>query len=371
MNEEQRRLTYLRENVEQLHEEKTSLETLIHNLRISSEEEAIEILRRLRHGGTDAQTLSQNIQAGRALAQVSQPGSEGFVKYNVQTPKTRRNASTSAGTPSSSASQLDTNAQLLEVIAQGDAGETAEVVRRLRLREDADSIIIAIRSGSLMQPLEKSGSYSNPEQAFGLTRVGSGSATETQFRSSTHSGYGMHQPLPLHGNRSSNWMNAQEPGLDQDIINESMALYFAWQHCFFQSFPQSLFVQDMSSGSTQYCSRLLVNAVSSAGCHLSPWTHLPGGKQRPLEISKNLLEDAKHELSKINTPSIPTISGLLILGQLEGRSGRMDLAWDYYGRGARMALDLGLHLRSDEAAADGVETTARNHMFWGCFIADQ
>jgi hypothetical protein len=45
MNEEQRRLTYLCENIEQLNEEKSSLESLIHNLRISKEEEAIEILR--------------------------------------------------------------------------------------------------------------------------------------------------------------------------------------------------------------------------------------------------------------------------------------------------------------------------------------
>jgi hypothetical protein len=49
---------------------------LIHNLRGSSEEEAIEILRRLRHG-TDPHSLSQNVQAGRMLAQVSRPGSEG------------------------------------------------------------------------------------------------------------------------------------------------------------------------------------------------------------------------------------------------------------------------------------------------------
>lgn len=82
MNEEQRRLTYLRENVEQLHEEKNSLENLIHNLRVSSEEEAVEILRRLRHG-TDPQTLSQSIQVGRTLAGVSRPGSEG-ARYRMR-----------------------------------------------------------------------------------------------------------------------------------------------------------------------------------------------------------------------------------------------------------------------------------------------
>jgi hypothetical protein len=223
----------------------------------------------------------------------------------------------------------------------------------------------------LMQPLEKSGSFSKPEQAFGLTRVGSGNPAEGSFANRPQPGFGMHQPLPIHGNRSSAWMRPSESPMDQDIINESMALYFSWQHCFFQSFPQSLFVQDMSSGSTRYCSRLLVNAVSSAGCHLSPWSHLPGGKQRPLEISKDLLDDATHELSTIDSPSIPTIAGLLILAFLEGKRGRMHQSWDYYGRSARMALDLGLHLRSDDSLADGVETTARNHMFWGCFIADQ
>ena len=70
MSEEQRRLTYLRENVEHLAEEKNTLEALIWNLRSSSEEEAAEILRRLRTG-TDPQTLANHIQASRSLAQVS------------------------------------------------------------------------------------------------------------------------------------------------------------------------------------------------------------------------------------------------------------------------------------------------------------
>jgi len=69
MSEEQRRLTYLRENVEHLAEEKNTLESLIWNLRNSTDTEAAEILRRLRNG-TDPVTLNQHIQAGRSLAQV-------------------------------------------------------------------------------------------------------------------------------------------------------------------------------------------------------------------------------------------------------------------------------------------------------------
>jgi hypothetical protein len=77
MNEEQRRLTYLRENVEHLVEEKTTLESLIYNLQIGTEEESFEILRRLR-GGTDTQSLAQHVQASRSLSQVKRDSTTGF-----------------------------------------------------------------------------------------------------------------------------------------------------------------------------------------------------------------------------------------------------------------------------------------------------
>jgi len=273
----------------------------------------------------------------------------------------------------SSSGHQEASSQLLAMLAQAGPNETGEIVRRLKLREDAGGILNAIHNGSLVQPLEKSGSYSKPEQAFGLTRVGSGAPRETQFATprSPQREVPTHQPLPLHGNRSTAWMNAPDASMDHDIINQSLALYFSWQHCFFQSFPENLFIQDMSSGSTRHCSRLLVNAVSSAGCHLSPWSQFPGGNQRPLELSRISFDEATRELNSLEEPSIPTVAGLIILAQLEGKRGRMHQAWDYCGRSARMALDLALHLRNDSPDVDPVETTARNHTFWGCFVADQ
>jgi hypothetical protein len=166
-------------------------------------------------------------------------------------------------------------------------------------------------------------------------------------------------------------MNAPDTQMDHDIIDQSLGLYFSWQHCFFQSFPENLFGQDMASGSTKYCSRLLVNAVSAAGCLLSPWDHLPGGAQRPQELSKFFIDEAKRELSAIEEPNIPSIAGLIILSQLEGKRGRMHQAWDYCGRSARLALDAGLHLKDYRQEAAPVDSNARNHTFWGCIIADQ
>jgi hypothetical protein len=69
MSEEQRRLTFLRENVEQLAEEKATLEAVLWNLKATSESEATEILRRIR-SGQDYGSLVQQLQASRSLAQV-------------------------------------------------------------------------------------------------------------------------------------------------------------------------------------------------------------------------------------------------------------------------------------------------------------
>jgi hypothetical protein len=69
MNEEQRRLTFLRENVETLAEEKNFLEAFLWHLKTSNEDESSEILRRLR-AGADPQSLLQQVQASRSLTQV-------------------------------------------------------------------------------------------------------------------------------------------------------------------------------------------------------------------------------------------------------------------------------------------------------------
>jgi hypothetical protein len=50
MTDEQRRLTFLRDNVEHLQEEKSALETLANALKTSSEDEVTNIINQLRSG---------------------------------------------------------------------------------------------------------------------------------------------------------------------------------------------------------------------------------------------------------------------------------------------------------------------------------
>ena len=69
MTDEQRKLTYLRDNVEQLQERSNSLQSLLHTVHTASDEEAAEVFRRLR-SGTDVQVVAEEVQAGQLLSGV-------------------------------------------------------------------------------------------------------------------------------------------------------------------------------------------------------------------------------------------------------------------------------------------------------------
>lgn len=73
MTDDQRKLTYLRDNVEQLQEKSSSLESLLHTVQSATEPEAAEIFRRVRRGG-DLQTLAEQVQAGQLLSGVGNFG---------------------------------------------------------------------------------------------------------------------------------------------------------------------------------------------------------------------------------------------------------------------------------------------------------
>src|SRR3954467_1244670 len=74
MTDDQRRLTWLRENVDNLAEEKNQLETLLLTLQNGSEGDADEVLRRLR-GGVDIHSLAAQVHASRTLSNVGRESS--------------------------------------------------------------------------------------------------------------------------------------------------------------------------------------------------------------------------------------------------------------------------------------------------------
>ena len=274
--------------------------------------------------------------------------------------------------PVGGGSRLEQYETLIRNIATSSPPELNEVVRRLRLHEDIASILASLRSGTLLQVLSTrdfevtpgiEADYSSREQTFGLVK-GTGAHADDPGRAPDAHTPIMNQP----------WTSVTD---DYEFIEHLLSLYFSWQHSFFQSFPEKLFREDMVTGRTKYCSRLLVNALCAAGCLLS---RRPGARRDPNDpktAGLDFFDEAVALLNETRTSSIPTTAALYLLCHVEGNRGQLGSLWMYSGRSSRMALDINLHLRSDKLPNEQLtgsthkEETARLHAFWGCFIADQ
>jgi hypothetical protein len=390
MSEDQRRLTYLRENVDALHEEKSNLEQVLWHLRNSTEDESFEILRRIR-GGADAQSLVQQIQASRSLTQVKgdSPSFAGGSSRQYSFSPFGRSSYFETVLDDADPSLAFANnpmERLVQTITMAAPNETDEIVRRLRRRQPVEQILDAASSGVLMRPdsefpeptsametdgSETSGTY-QPSHARPMAgnalapNVGIGGQLIVAGRAPN-----AHTPP---NSKEYRWTNVTD---DKEFIDHLLNIYFMWQHAFFQNFPEELFLQDYATGKTKFCSRVLVNAICAAGCLLSDRPEARGDAKDPTTAGAGFYDEGIKLLNQASHSSIPTTAGVFLLSHVEGYRGRLGAMWGLVGRSARMALDLNLHLRSDRTPLDQLtpeaqkEESARIHAFWGCFISDQ
>lgn len=267
---------------------------------------------------------------------------------------------------------------VVNAIVASSPPEVDEIVRRLRLHENLDSVLNSVRGGPFLQPLAErdvdmhvgiEGDYSSREHVFGLTRFGSRNLAGNEIQQSRAPE--AHTPL---SQTNHPWTSVTD---DQEFIDHLISVYFTWQHSFFQSFPEKLFREDMAAGRTKYCSKVLVNAVCAAGCLLSPRPEARRDPNDPSTADIGFFDEAMRLLKETQVSSIPTVAALFLLCHVESYRGHLGLVWNFCGQSSRMALDLSLHLRNDKTLTDDLnsearmEERARVHAFWGCFIADQ
>lgn len=363
MTDDQRKLTYLRDNVEQLQEKSSTMESLLHTIQAANEEEASEIYRRLR-SGTDVQIVADQIQAGRLLSGVGRRESDA------------ESLTTRAAAEGNRTSQYE---ELMRTLATGTQTECNDVIRRIRAGEDVSAIMEAATTGNLStQRLVQR----NPgESQEGL---------ETDF-SSQESTFGMVKGAPMRRTHAS--LGAQE-GFEEskesgqpwttvtksrEIVEYLLAMYFTWQHSFFQSFPEKLFRADMEAGRTKYCSSMLVNAICASGCFLCDSEHLAKLGLESLDISARFYDAAVAQLDSNKSSTVPTTAALYLISYYEGTRGRLSNLWMFSGRSALMAIDINLHLSRSQKQSDDPaerqerenERQARCHAFWGAFHVDQ
>ncbi|KAK3072237.1 hypothetical protein LTR53_007185 [Teratosphaeriaceae sp. CCFEE 6253] len=154
---------------------------------------------------------------------------------------------------------------------------------------------------------------------------------------------------------------------DAEFVEHLLNLYFAWVHTFYHLFPRELFLRDMSHGSTDHCSALLVHAVMALGCHYSDRAAARMDPSNPATAGDHFFAEAKRLLDSDDKARVTSVQALGIMATRECSQGRESSGYQYAGRSLRMALELGLHLSVIGSGLRSSESEARKITFWGVF----
>lgn len=377
MTDEQRKLTYLRDNVEQLQERSSSLQSLLHTVQNSNAEDAAEVFRRLRTG-TDIQVVADQVQAGQLLSGVGMRDQDrklgcfrSELRLYLYLYPEHAQRSTAWGT--FRAAQSD---QIVNILVELDDDASMEVVRRLRNRDDPASILDDVHNGNLTPPPSHlpvmrhsaivDGNPPTIEAGFGMIGV-----EDIDKIPARKPGAGFVDSQIEHS-----WTTVTK---DTEFVEHLLTLYFTWQHCVFQNFPQHLFRADMINGRTKYCSVSLVNAICAAGCLLSSREKARQDRGDGQTLVSSFYDMAKGQIDRDDLTCITTISALYLLSYVDGTRANLSSLWMLSGRSVVMAVDVGIYLRRKERVESGSaseeeeyskEELARCHSFWGCFHID-
>jgi hypothetical protein len=193
---------------------------------------------------------------------------------------------------------------------------------------------------------------------------------------------GQHDNYPPGTNPITTWTRVTD---DADLITLLLDKYFSYHYPYFTTLSRKMFQRDYIRGrpglvghtGTVYCSSLLINAMLALGCH---FTDVPGaygtvddtrtkGDHFFAEAKRLIIEHDEYE-----KPRLVTVQALALMSVREAGCGREAKGWVYSGMSFRMAQDIGLNLEIGALEKERMsehEIDARRITFWGCFLFDK
>ncbi|OAL67820.1 hypothetical protein A7C99_0951 [Trichophyton rubrum] len=123
-----------------------------------------------------------------------------------------------------------------------------------------------------------------------------------------------------------------------------------------------------------YCSEFLMNAIFACSCKYSQRIEVRDNPVDPETAGGRFFARCDQILadqSLLNSSSIATLVGLLLLGSTYNALGQTSKGWLYTGYALRMVYDLGLHLDYKATTANAEDIEIRRRVFWGAFICDK
>ncbi|OAP56142.1 hypothetical protein AYL99_09321 [Fonsecaea erecta] len=140
-------------------------------------------------------------------------------------------------------------------------------------------------------------------------------------------------------------------------------------------------VMDSLANNGPYINKLLLNAIYFASATYSERSiSLRRDKDDPQTVAAQFLDRFRECLQEegIETPSVPSICGLILMGTALVSIGKTSPGWVYCGIAYRMVIDLGCHLEKSSRSSNGncghltaLDIEIRKRVFWTAYANDK
>ncbi|TPX21296.1 hypothetical protein DIZ76_015252 [Coccidioides immitis] len=162
-------------------------------------------------------------------------------------------------------------------------------------------------------------------------------------------------------------------GVPLELAKHLLDLHWNRQHHTFLLTYRPAIMRDLMQNGP-YCSEFLINAIFACSSKYSQRIEV---RDNPVDSTTSGLrffarcDQLLAEQSLLNSSSIATLVGLLLLGSTYNARGDTSKGWLYTGYALRMVYDLGLHLDYKATTANAEDIEIRRRVFWGAFICDK
>jgi hypothetical protein len=168
--------------------------------------------------------------------------------------------------------------------------------------------------------------------------------------------------------KAARWTNVTN---DNQLVSELLNSYFLHHYTIYMGFHKDYFLEDLANGRTQFCSPLLVNTLLAAACHTA--TSIPDRAKfwSPQNLAYQFLAEARRlwEMQD-GESSLTAIQAAIVLNIIYDCDTMDKIGRSYLLQAVAMAHDLQLFKSSTDKAMSKKMQWARSFTAWCLFAWD-
>ncbi|MCJ1311195.1 hypothetical protein MMC25_004866 [Agyrium rufum] len=255
---------------------------------------------------------------------------------------------------------------LFDTLRSTSAEEGTELLRRIRAQHSLKDIVQLVKDSSALLTNSPPSEIAYPSDRL-MSQPHITPLKRKDLTGYLQAGSVRLHDQPLFQARLHSWTTVIE---EEELMAHLISLYFTWEDPLWCFLDRCHFLEDLNSGGTTYCSRLLVNAMLSQACHLSQRFDNRADPGDKTSLSNKFFNEA-YQLwrEEVGRNDITTVQAGAILTMVCFADGRDALGWTFLSTAFNMAsnMDLFRPVRSvgDQAGRDRDMERVRSITAWG------